>query len=46
MPQNSLSQAKEENLQAKLNLYFKKKILKEKLVDLGPTRKLINEIVR
>ena len=46
MPQNSLSQAKEENLQAKLNLYFKKKILKEKLVDLGPTSKLINEIVR
>lgn len=46
MPQNSLSQAKEENLQAKLNLYFKKKILKEKLIDLGPTSKLINEIVR
>lgn len=46
MPQNSLNQAKEDNLQAKLNLYFKKKILKEKLVDLGPTSKLINEIVR
>ena len=42
----SMPQNKEENLQAKLNLYFKKKILKEKLVDLGPTSKLINEIVR
>ncbi|MCI6642279.1 MULTISPECIES: RNA polymerase sigma factor RpoD [Campylobacter] len=30
----------------KLNLTFKKKILKEKLMDLGPTSKLITEIVK
>lgn len=29
-----------------LNLAFKKKILKEKLMDLGPTSKLINELVK
>jgi RNA polymerase primary sigma factor len=29
-----------------LNLTFKKKILKEKLLDLGPTSKLINELVK
>lgn len=33
-------------LYAKLSLTFKKKILKEKLMDLGPTSKLINEIVK
>ena len=31
---------------SKLNLAFKKKILKEKLMDLGPTSKLITEIVK
>jgi len=36
----------EDGLHARLNLAFKKKILKEKLMDLGPTSKLINEIVR
>lgn len=30
----------------KLNLAFKKKVLKEKLLDLGPTSKLINELVK
>lgn len=46
MPQNSISSENSDDLQAKLTLYFKKKVLKEKLVDLGPTSKLINEIVR
>lgn len=36
----------EDMLYAKLSLTFKKKILKEKLMDLGPTSKLINEIVK
>ena len=31
---------------SKLNLAFKKKILKEKLMDLGPTSKLITELVK
>ena len=31
---------------SKLNLAFKKKILKEKLMDLGPTSKLITEILK
>ncbi|MSN97075.1 RNA polymerase sigma factor RpoD [Campylobacter sp. FMV-PI01] len=35
-----------DTLQSKLSLAFKKKILKEKLMDLGPTSKLINEIVK
>lgn len=35
-----------EILMTKLNFAFKKKILKEKLMDLGPTSKLISEIVR
>ncbi len=35
-----------EVLTTKLNFAFKKKILKEKLMDLGPTSKLIAEIVR
>ncbi|SFV50315.1 RNA polymerase sigma factor RpoD [hydrothermal vent metagenome] len=36
----------EEKLHLQLQLAFKKKILKEKLLDLGPTSKLINELVR
>lgn len=36
----------ESDLTAKLNLTFKKKVLKDKLMDLGPTSKLINEIVK
>ncbi len=36
----------EEKLHYQLQLAFKKKILKEKLLDLGPTSKLINELVR
>lgn len=34
------------DLSDKINLTFKKKVLKDKLMDLGPTSKLINEIVR
>lgn len=37
---------KEKDLGSKLNLCFKKKVLKDKLMDLGPTSKLINEIVK
>ncbi len=36
----------EEKLHYQLQLAFKKKVLKEKLLDLGPTSKLINELVR
>ncbi|PSM52588.1 RNA polymerase sigma70 factor [Campylobacter blaseri] len=36
----------EENLGIMFNYIFKKKILKEKLMELGPTSKLINEIVK
>ncbi|MFL1706477.1 RNA polymerase sigma factor RpoD [Campylobacter sp. MOP7] len=36
----------EDELLAKLTLAFKKKILKDKLMDLGPTSKLISEIVK
>ncbi len=36
----------EEKLHLQLQLAFKKKILKERLLDLGPTSKLINELVR
>lgn len=35
-----------DSLYARLSLTFKKKILKEKLMDLGPTSKLISEIVK
>ncbi|MBQ7271104.1 MAG: RNA polymerase sigma factor RpoD [Campylobacter sp.] len=35
-----------DSISAKLNLAFKKKVLKEKLMDLGPTSKLITEIVK
>ncbi len=36
----------EEEIQHLLALAYKKKILKEKLMDLGPTSKLINELVK
>ena len=36
----------EEKLHYQLQLAFKKKVLKERLLDLGPTSKLINELVR
>jgi len=36
----------EEKLHYQLQLAYKKKVLKEKLLDLGPTSKLINELVR
>jgi len=36
----------EEKIHHELTLAYKKKILKEKLMDLGPTSKLINELVR
>jgi len=38
--------SEEEKLHYKLIVAFKKKILKEKLMDLGPTSKLINELVK
>ena len=38
--------SEEEKLHYKLVVAFKKKILKEKLMDLGPTSKLINELVK
>ncbi len=36
----------EEEMHALLQLAFKKKLLKEALIDLGPTSKLINELVK
>ncbi len=36
----------EVKLESKIILMFKKKVLKDRLLDLGPTSKLINEIVR
>ena len=36
----------EDMMHYELTLAFKKKILKEKLIDLGPTSKLINELVK
>ena len=39
-------QSDEEKLHNDLTLSYKKKILKEKLMDLGPTSKLINALVR
>lgn len=38
--------SEEEKLHYQLVLTFKKKVLKEKLMDLGPTSKLINELVK
>ncbi len=40
------TKAKEDELLDKLSIAFKKNILKEKLMDLGPTSKLISEIVK
>ncbi|EAL4713988.1 RNA polymerase sigma factor RpoD [Campylobacter upsaliensis] len=40
------TKAKEDGLLDKLSIAFKKNILKEKLMDLGPTSKLISEIVK
>ncbi|MDR1007461.1 MAG: RNA polymerase sigma factor RpoD [Campylobacteraceae bacterium] len=37
---------KDESLEYNLTVAYKKRILKEKLMDLGPTSKLINELVR
>lgn len=42
----NISVENEADLPSKLNLTFKKKVLKDKLMDLGPTSKLINEIVK
>ncbi len=42
----SANASEEEKLHHQLVLTFKKKILKEKLMDLGPTSKLINELVK
>lgn len=43
---NSDENLQEQDLYEKISLAFKKKILKEKLMDLGPTSKLISEIVK
>lgn len=40
------TKTKEDELLDKLSIAFKKNILKEKLMDLGPTSKLISEIVK
>ncbi len=40
------SHSDEENMHALLQLAYKKKLLKEALIDLGPTSKLINELVK
>ncbi|MDR0665875.1 MAG: RNA polymerase sigma factor RpoD [Campylobacteraceae bacterium] len=37
---------KDESLEHNLSVAYKKRVLKEKLMDLGPTSKLINELVR
>jgi RNA polymerase primary sigma factor len=37
---------KDESLEYNLTVAYKKRVLKEKLMDLGPTSKLINELVR
>ncbi len=38
--------SEEEKMHLTLQLAYKKKLLKEKLIDLGPTSKLINELVK
>lgn len=43
---NAIEIQESDSISAKLNLAFKKKVLKEKLMDLGPTSKLITEIVK
>ncbi|MBR8463705.1 RNA polymerase sigma factor RpoD [Campylobacter sp. faydin G-24] len=43
---NKQEKIEADDLTSKINIAFKKKILKEKLMDLGPTSKLISEIVK
>ncbi|MBE2986576.1 RNA polymerase sigma factor RpoD [Campylobacter sp. RM12920] len=43
---NKQEKVENEDTASKLTLAFKKKILKDKLMDLGPTSKLISEIVK
>ena len=43
---NKQDKVESDDTASKMTLAFKKKILKEKLMDLGPTSKLINEIVK
>ena len=43
---NKQDKVESDDTASKMTLAFKKKILKEKLMDLGPTRKLISEIVK
>ncbi|WP_103623928.1 RNA polymerase sigma factor RpoD [Campylobacter concisus] len=43
---NKQDKVESEDTASKMTLAFKKKILKEKLMDLGPTSKLISEIVK
>jgi len=45
-PENLDGDLSEEIISYYLNISFKKNILKEKLLDLGPTSKLINELVK
>lgn len=45
-PEELNGELTEEIVSYYLNVTFKKKILKEKLLDLGPTSKLINELVK
>jgi len=45
-PQNLDKELSEESIQYYLTVTFKKSVLKEKLLDLGPTSKLINELVK
>jgi len=46
VPQNLDKELSEESIQYYLIVTFKKSVLKEKLLDLGPTSKLINELVK
>ncbi len=46
IPQNLDEELTEETVQYYLSVTYKKSVLKEKLLDLGPTSKLINELVK
>ncbi len=46
IPENIGNELTEEIVQYYLGVTFKKSVLKEKLLDLGPTSKLINELVK
>ncbi len=46
IPENDNNEINEEIIQYYLSLTFKKRVLKENLLELGPTSKLINELVR